>query len=276
MKVSGVRKMRDGLNYANVVATVALCVALGGGAYAASNAPKNSVDSKSVENEALTGKDVKANSLKGGDVDEATLGQVQNAASALGVAANSVTGAGVVDNSLTGSDLDETSFGQVPLAAEVADNSIIGASVVDNSLGGTDVDEASLALPAAPNEATPISRRQPPSTAFETLFEAHGLRVEAECSATGGGTFRFDLLEAAQMGVIRLSPPGNLQVSGQTGPANNAGTTSPADADASVQGIFNYRRQSDGKVVSLYLSLETANVSVGSDCSYFGTALAEG
>lgn len=45
---------RPKLTYANVIATVALFVALGGGAYAATQLPKNSVGPKQLQDEAVT------------------------------------------------------------------------------------------------------------------------------------------------------------------------------------------------------------------------------
>lgn len=45
------------LSYANVMATVAVFVALGGGAYAAATLPRNSVGSKQVKDHSLRGKD---------------------------------------------------------------------------------------------------------------------------------------------------------------------------------------------------------------------------
>jgi hypothetical protein len=66
------KRLRDGLSYANVMATMAVFIALGGGAYAAA-VKTNSVTSKSVKNNTLKGKDVKDNKLTGTDVDESTL-----------------------------------------------------------------------------------------------------------------------------------------------------------------------------------------------------------
>jgi hypothetical protein len=66
------RKVRERLSYANVVATLALFIALGGGAYAAT-VKHNSVTTKSVKNGSLKGVDVKDNNLTSKDVDESTL-----------------------------------------------------------------------------------------------------------------------------------------------------------------------------------------------------------
>jgi hypothetical protein len=65
--------IRRHLTYANVIATVALFVALGGGAYAVTTAKRNSVTSKSVKNGAIKGIDVLDESLTGQDVNEGTL-----------------------------------------------------------------------------------------------------------------------------------------------------------------------------------------------------------
>lgn len=68
--------------YANVTATLALVVALGGTGYAAVNLPKNSVGSKQIVNDSIKSVDVKNNGLKGADVDESTLSPVPRAATA--------------------------------------------------------------------------------------------------------------------------------------------------------------------------------------------------
>ena len=73
------RRLRERLTYANVMATVAVFVALGSGAYAATKLPKNSVGPKQLKKNAVTGVKVKDNSLTGKDVDESTLGQVPSA-----------------------------------------------------------------------------------------------------------------------------------------------------------------------------------------------------
>jgi hypothetical protein len=61
-------KLRTRLTYANVVATLALFVALGGSSYAAI-----SVTGKNVKNGSLTGKDIKNSSLTSSDVKNRSL-----------------------------------------------------------------------------------------------------------------------------------------------------------------------------------------------------------
>ncbi len=74
--------LRARLSYANVMATVAVFLALGGGAYAATQLKKNSVGTKQLKNNAVTGEKVKDGSLTGADINSQSLGLVPNAAHA--------------------------------------------------------------------------------------------------------------------------------------------------------------------------------------------------
>src|SRR3954447_12385406 len=62
-----VTKIRSHLTYANVMATFAVFVVLGGGAYAATKLPKNSVGAAQIKKNAVTGAKVKNGSLLGAD-----------------------------------------------------------------------------------------------------------------------------------------------------------------------------------------------------------------
>src|SRR3954453_6293206 len=66
-------KFRARFTYANVMATIAVFIALGGSYYAAFT-----VSGKNVKNSSLTGKDVRNNSLTGADVKSIRSGDVSN------------------------------------------------------------------------------------------------------------------------------------------------------------------------------------------------------
>jgi hypothetical protein len=66
-------KVKSRITYANVMATIAVFVALGGGAYAAATAKKNSVTSKSVKNGTIQGIDVAKDTLTGNNINESSL-----------------------------------------------------------------------------------------------------------------------------------------------------------------------------------------------------------
>jgi hypothetical protein len=84
--------MRQKLTYANVMATLAVFIALGGASYAALKLPKNSVGSKQlkkssvttakIKNEAVTGAKVRQGTLTGTQINVSTLGRVPASQSA--------------------------------------------------------------------------------------------------------------------------------------------------------------------------------------------------
>jgi hypothetical protein len=89
MEVSMLRKLRPRITYANVVSTIALALAIGGGtAYAAtkigskniryhavtaSKVATNAVTASKVKNGALSGSDIRANSIRGTQIRTGTL-----------------------------------------------------------------------------------------------------------------------------------------------------------------------------------------------------------
>ena len=68
------RRLRSHLTYANVPATLALFIALGGSSYAALK-----VTGRNVKNGSLTGKDLKRNTLGGSRIKESKLAKVKRA-----------------------------------------------------------------------------------------------------------------------------------------------------------------------------------------------------
>jgi hypothetical protein len=93
--------MSKSTRYANVTATLALVVALGGTSYAASQLPKNSVGSKQIKQNSVKTVDVRDGGLTSADVQDGTLTAQDLAAGVLpvvpGVAYAHVSDSGVVD-----------------------------------------------------------------------------------------------------------------------------------------------------------------------------------
>ena len=118
------QRPRRRLSYSNVVATMAVFLAIGGGAaFAASTLPANSVNSKTVKDNKLKSVDLKdGKAVSTDDVIDASLTGTDVADASLtgdDVANGSLTGTDVTDNSLTGDDVDESTLGQVPDAAKL-------------------------------------------------------------------------------------------------------------------------------------------------------------
>lgn len=71
------KRLQGKLTYANVVATLALFIALGGSSYAAFT-----ITGRDVKNGSLTARDIKRNALGGGRINESALGAVRRARNA--------------------------------------------------------------------------------------------------------------------------------------------------------------------------------------------------
>jgi hypothetical protein len=100
--------MRDRLTYSNVMATIAVFVALGGTSYAAIK-----ISGRNVEDRSLTGKDVKKNSLTGKEIKESRLGEVPRArfATSAGTAGSAST-AGSSDSANTANTANSLAPGE--------------------------------------------------------------------------------------------------------------------------------------------------------------------
>ena len=76
------KALRRRLSYANVMATIAVFVALGGSAYAVTQLPKNSVGSKQLKKNSVTAAKIKDGTITGQKIKLSTLGTVPSASSA--------------------------------------------------------------------------------------------------------------------------------------------------------------------------------------------------
>ena len=114
------------LSYANVVATVALFIALGGGAWALA---KDSVGSREIANGSVRSQELKDDDVRGADIE-----------------ADAVQGSDVADDSLTGTDVQESSLmlpspsgGQILARLRGVDGS--GSGLDADTLDGTESDD---------------------------------------------------------------------------------------------------------------------------------------
>ena len=74
--------LRPRLTYANVTATLALFVALSGGAYAATALPANSVGSRQLKKNAVETTDIKNNAITGAKIKLSSMAKIPSAATA--------------------------------------------------------------------------------------------------------------------------------------------------------------------------------------------------
>lgn len=174
------------LTYANVMATIAVFIALGGASYAAIRIPANSVGQKQLRKKAVTNGKLAANAVTGDKVKDGSL----NAADI------DVNGLGLRDTCPTGTVL---AYG---LCAELKDH------------------QTTQATYAQARQACSAAGGRPP-----TWFELDGLRQRQDIEwAAGAGVTQYewtsDVLNAAAANreLIAIDQSGNLF--GPAGPSN--------------------------------------------------------
>jgi hypothetical protein len=159
------RALRPHLRFANIVAVLALFVALGSGAYAALG--KNSVKSKQIKNGAVKTQDLRSKAVTSDKL----------AAGLLDIADGSITTAKLADGAAT--------------TAKLADDSVTGAKVAADSLSGADVDESQLSgVDAATLDglaAKKVNYQVSLGAATPTVLSMGGLQIDVGC--IGGSEF---------------------------------------------------------------------------------------
>jgi hypothetical protein len=131
-----ITRIRAQLTYANLMATVAVFIALGGGAWALA---KNSVDSKAIENGTVRSQELKNDDVRGGDIEA-------NAVQGSDVADGAIGGADVADGAISGADIADNSVA----SGEVAAESLDGSDVADDGLTVNDIDESTFSFVDVP------------------------------------------------------------------------------------------------------------------------------
>ncbi|HEX6229041.1 MAG TPA: hypothetical protein VFZ41_06205 [Solirubrobacterales bacterium] len=103
------KRLRPRITFANVVSCLALFVALGSGAYAAKQLPKNSVGTKQIRKNAVKTGDIARNAVKVGKLDK-------EAVKAAKLAKNAVPTNRLRNNAVTGAKVNEATLDTVPTA----------------------------------------------------------------------------------------------------------------------------------------------------------------
>jgi hypothetical protein len=175
-------KLRGHFTYANVLATLALFIALGGSSYAALKLTNNSVRSKHIKN---------------GQVRTADLG------------ANAVTASKVQNGSLLAPDYGP---GQLPAGAQ-GPKGDQGAQGVKGDQGDKG-DKGDTGSPTLTSGYVPLTATTGAGT-DATLLSVGPITYTANCKDNGGGSFRLEIrIASTEVGAIAASRIGHLDLSG--------------------------------------------------------------
>jgi hypothetical protein len=138
------RRLRPRLSYANVIATIALFIALGGGAYAAVTAPRNSVTSRSIKDGQVKRVDLAKRAVTNSRIGPNAVSNSKigpNAVSTDKIADNAVTTTKILDAAITTPKLADGSVTLPKLTANsvngllnIEDGTVTGADVLENTL----------------------------------------------------------------------------------------------------------------------------------------------
>lgn len=153
------RVLRRRVTYANVVASLALFVALGGSSYAAikvgsKQIVNNSVSSEDLRNNDVHGRDIAKDTVRGTDVRDGDL-----------------QGRDIRDNTVSGDDVKESSFGTVPSAFDAETLAGMPAS----AFLGSDRQERTGLIKLAHGET-------------KTVLASGPFTWKARCADDGGGS----------------------------------------------------------------------------------------
>jgi hypothetical protein len=233
-------KFRPHLSYANVMATIAVFLALGGGAYAAatvgsSQIKSNAILSRHIKNGQVKNADLAANSVGGGKIVDGSVGSPD-------LGANSVGADKIIDGSIANSDLGPNSVGTDKLAdgsignPKLAPNSVSSEKVLDGSLKAQDF--APGAVPSDHYAATLDPPSYPDSNYIQTktLFQKGPLRLYLEClNDIGGGPGAEEIVHVST--TVKATVTTANDPEGQNGFGRAGTTVSPPNGSSMDAGI---------------------------------------
>lgn len=190
MRLPTLAALRRRLTYANVMATVAVFVALGGSSYAALSLPKKSVGTKQLKRNAVTSSKVRDGAITGADVDESSFGQVPSAATA--ASATNATNAGHATNADRATNADHAAN------ADKATNAGLATTAGTANAAFSTYHDDSIPLPDSSAPLATLNIPTPGSYVVNAKFVAHNIHT-----ATGTNPFSAcDLVPDVDVGVV--------------------------------------------------------------------------
>lgn len=234
------------LNYANVMATLGVFIALGGASYAAVVLPTNSVGTKQLRKSAVTAAKIKA---------------------------NAVTGPKVAADRLTGREILETSLGKVPSASSA--DTAGHAGIADNATNATNAGHATNADTVGGRSVTTFSKLVARNTSAQTALDFGGFKLQLACDA-GGASPTLTGIGSVEGSLIRGMKNTENGADGGFGSSDtHAGVAQQLFGGTDdLGGISVQYVQPDGHVVSVNAYVDDSHTIDNFDgCSVSGSAI---
>jgi hypothetical protein len=217
-----ISSLRKRLNYSNVIATMALFIALGGAAVAA-GLPNNSVGPRQLRKGAVTAKAIARNAVTNGKISKGAVGPGKLGANAVGpgnIGNGAITSAKIGAGAVIASSIKNG----VVTTNKLQKNAVTSEKLAANAVGTTNLANDSVTLAKLGPEVAPLLGTLKPGQTLRGTFDLGGKGTGATpISFRDSQTFQFPLLAAATANVL----------SGTTSPACSGlggGNTTPAAA----------------------------------------------
>jgi hypothetical protein len=199
-------KVRAHLSYSNAMATIAVFIALGGAAIAAS-LPKNSVGTKQLKKNAVTSAKIKNAQVKSVDV---------------------------ADQALTGTDIQDGSIGTFEIGSgivtgpKIAEGAVEGGKLADGAVSGTKIADGTVGLadldPSTVGDIISKGGTFPQGPSQEILVLPGFGKLTAGCTGADTYSFFYALEKGAQQNArlwahdqLDNEPKGAAVISGSSG-----------------------------------------------------------
>jgi hypothetical protein len=139
-------RIRARLTYANVAASLAVILALGGTATAAITLPNNSVGSAQIQADAVGAREIATDAVRAAEIRANGVGSEEIDSNAVGsteIAANAVGSPEIEANAVRGPEIEANAVG----GPEIAANAVGGPEIATDAVGGPEIEADAVGSP---------------------------------------------------------------------------------------------------------------------------------
>jgi hypothetical protein len=196
-----ISSLRKRLSYSNVIATMALFIALGGAAVAA-GLPNNSVGPRQLRKGAVTTKALARNSVTSGKISQGAVGPGKLGANAVGpgnIGNGAITSAKIGAGAVIASSIKNG----VITTNKLQKNGVTNEKLAANAVGTTNLANDSVTLAKLAPEVSPLLGTLKPGQTLRGTFDVGGRSAAAGEETRGSISYQFPLLASPAVTVLK-------------------------------------------------------------------------